>query len=234
MKEKLNLLWNKAISLVKAIISPQVLIVAASLIITAIGIGWEFQRAEKLDAERGVPFSMDNPKETFYSDLEYGIMDYRNDVQYKALCTELAVEGQCPFEPETNYEIRFDFPDVLIAEIENELTDEYEVDVQYSFQVAAGEYGWILIRIYNPQSGRLFTARSSFQATDDLYIKHDIDVAADDSRLVQWGHMEFNELRKYMSFTLYTSANPDAGPKQTTTAVSFDSIWYIRGTNQEF
>jgi len=114
-------------------------------------------------------------------------MDYRNDVQYEALCIELAVEGQCPFEPETNYEIRFDFPDMLIAEIENELTDEYEVDVQYSFQVAAGEYGWILIQIYNPQSGRLFTARSSFQATDDLCIKHNIDVTADDSSLAQWG-----------------------------------------------
>ncbi len=187
MKEKLNLLWNRAISLVKATILPQDLIVTAGMIIAAIGIGWVFQRAEKLDAERGVPFSMDNPKETFYSDLEYGIMDYRNDVQYEALCIELAVEGQCPFEPETNYEIRFDFPDMLIAEIENELTDEYEVDVQYSFQVAAGEYGWILIQIYNPQSGRLFTARSSFQATDDLCIKHNIDVTADDSSLAQWG-----------------------------------------------
>lgn len=134
---------------------------------------WMFHRAEEMDKKRP-HYNKENPKETQWGELTFA--DQTNGGEALPLCTELTAEDKCQFAAKTEYLIHFDYPDALKAELENGHSN-YEVNVEYSFEVEAGKLGYLRIAIYSQETKRMYYGESSFKALDDLCLKHDIVAA---------------------------------------------------------
>ena len=111
-----------------------------------------------------------------YNDIHYYDLQYRqlrNGGEGGALLplkSELTAEGKCNFSAGEIYEIRFDFPEELIAELANGQRG-YEVSVDYDGAVEAGGTGYIRIMMHDQSNSCLYLAHSAFAAEDDLELR---------------------------------------------------------------
>lgn len=180
--------------------------------------------ADKMDAKRP-HYGKDNPKETQYGELTFA--DQTNNGERLPLCIELTAEGRGQFAEKTEYRIRFEYPDGLKAELENGHSN-YEIDIQYSFQVEAGSYGYLRVMIYSQETQKMYRGESSFEALDDLCLKHDIAATPNLGEKMVDEPIKFVG-PSYLEFTLFTSATPDDGPKTSSNARGIAQNWQIAG-----
>ncbi len=109
----------------------------------------------------------------------------------------------------TEYVIQFNFPDMLLAEIENDDHD-FEIVAKYDFKVERDSRFHAEIKLYNKTSGNLYIATGDISAADDLCVKHSFGAGTN----YICNYPEF--ANDHFAFSFYTSALPDAGPKTTT------------------
>ncbi len=109
---------------------------------------------------------------------------------------------------DTEYIIQFDFPDMLLAEIENDDHD-FEIVAKYDFKVERDSRFHAEIKLYNKTSGNLYVATGDISAADDLCVKHSFGAGTN----YICDYPEFAD--DHFAFSFYTSALPDAGPKTT-------------------
>ncbi len=112
------------------------------------------------------------------------------------------------FRADTEYIVQFDFPNMLLAEIENDDHD-FEIDVKYEFEVAQEHRFHTQVRLYNKTSGNLYVANGAILTADDLCLKHSYGAGTN----LICDRPQFEE--DHFAFSIYTSALPDAGPKTT-------------------
>lgn len=181
-------------------------------------------------SERQPRYDKDNPKETQHGELTFA--DQTNNGEILPLCIELTAEGRGQFAEKTEYRIRFEYPDGLKAELENGHSN-YEIDIQYSFQVEAGSYGYLRVMIYSRETQKMYRGESSFEALDDLCLKHDIAATPNLGEKMVDEPIKFVG-SNYLEFTLFTSATPDDGPKASLSTWGTAPDWKIEGIEGEF
>ncbi len=137
-----------------------------------------------------------------YYDLAYREQDTSDDPEL--LCVELAVEGQCDFKADTAYEISFDLPEILLAEMQEAHRGEYDIKLAYINQVEADGYGYIRFTIINPRTRQVYLAHSGFGTEEGLYLQHQMQGTG------------LSEDGKSIRLVLETSTTPSNGPFQTT------------------
>lgn len=174
---------------------------------------------ETVDGQR---YSMQNPVET----------DYNTEISYRRLnpyddeLMPLVQEDQNYFYPNTEYQIVWSFPDTMRAEMENGCRD-YEVNIEYRFQ--SSDFAHIWIKVFNPETGRLFVGMTSVLIDGEQCWKHGYGKTS----YVCARHQEFDS--DQLSFSIYTSALPNAGPKVTDEIISSPSgyvDWHIAGVEE--
>lgn len=162
------------------------------------------------DADVG---DIDHPAgDVFECDLAFLDMDHANVAMPKPQPSTPASPsyhaGQKLYA-DTEYIIQFDFPDMLLAEIENDHHD-FEIVAKYDFKVERDSRFHAEIKLYNKTSGNLYVATADISAADDLCVKHSFGAGTN----YICDYPEFAD--DHFAFSLYTSALPDAGPKTTT------------------
>lgn len=157
--------------------------------------------------------SIDHPiGETFESELAFLDMDRRNITKPQPTSpSHPATPDSNKFQADTEYIIRFDFPEMLRAEIENDDCD-FELAVEYEFEVEQNASVHVRVKLYNQDTGNLYIANGAIPAADDLCLKHSFGKSS--SYISNWSKFE----KGCFEFSVYTSALPDAGPKVTTDA----------------
>ena len=198
-------------------------------VMAIIGIVYLFRWSDKMD-EMHPRYNKENLSEVKWGELMF--TDITNNGESQPLCTELTAEGQGQFVSGTEYVIRFDYPDALKAELENGRRN-YQVDVQYSFQVKDGGCGYLRVTIYSEETHRMYRGESSFEAVGDLCLKHDISATPELGMMVTSEPIKFAG-SEHLEFTLFTSALPDDGPKTSVSSWQFSSNWRIAGMEGEF
>ena len=198
-----------------------ILIIAAILVVSYFLFGDKIIAA-MITAENntkqpaGITVNADNPDinninnpagETFECDLTFLDMDRRD------LATLKINPNSDKLQADTEYIIRFDFPDMLRAEIENETCD-FELAAKYEFEVQESHRAHFQVKVYNRDTGNLYVANGAILATDDLCLKHCF--GKNSSSISSWINFE----EDCFEFSVYTSALPDAGPKTTSSASS--------------
>lgn len=154
---------------------------------------------------------IDHPAgETFECDLTFLDMDHVDLTMAKP---QPSTPTPAPYNShklhaDTEYIIQFDFPNMLLAEIENDDHD-FEIDVKYDFKVERESKFHAEIKFYNKTSGNLYVASGSIEAADDLCVKHSFGAGTN----YICDYPEFAD--DHFAFSFYTSALPDAGPKTT-------------------
>lgn len=172
----------------------------------------EAEATDKLEYSTENPtYSMENPKETIECKSEIlDIMDMKPvnrpvvhniDGHYNPKTGKLCKDSE--------YVVWVDFPDMLLAELENG-RQNFEVDARYTFKVEAGDWFRAEVKIYSPDTGRLYRAECSLEAADGLCNKHCFEA---DPRIALSRDWEFED--GHFAFSFYTSALPDDGPKVT-------------------
>ncbi len=175
-------------------------------------------------------YSINNPKETKWGELTFTDQTHNGDTL--PLCTELTAEGQGQFAADTEYLIRFDYPDGLKAELENGRSN-YEVVVEYTFQVEAGSYGYLRVTVYSNETCKMYRGESSFGADDALCLKHDVGDVATLGKTTITRPIKFDS-PDHLEFVLYTSATPDDGPKVSAGEWETRPSWRIAGIEGGF
>lgn len=126
---------------------------------------------------------------------------------------QMTAEDEYQFEADSIYGIRLVLPEPVFADMEND-TANYIVNIDYDFEVAAGEYGSVrIVMQHATDSNRYYVAQGKFKAADDLCLKHFVPITLNGASAMLDHH--FNGVPEAISFDLKTSALPDAGPKVT-------------------
>lgn len=166
--------------------------------------------SEPILSAESVTGSIANPVgDTYQCDLVFLNMDR---VQVDA---PTVTHPDYPADPAKNqlqanaeYIVQFDFPTMLLAEIENG-DSVFDIAAKYEFEVPQSSRLHVQVKVYNRTSGNLYVANGALIAADDLCIKHSF--GATGSYVSRYEQFEAD----HFAFSLWTSALPDAGPKTT-------------------
>lgn len=112
---------------------------------------------------------------------------------------------------DTEYLFSLKLPDTYRAELENE-HDGFNLEINYAFQAKAGDMVVFEVRLYNRETGRLYYGCFEAEAGNDLCLKHEM------SRNSSVLTLRLDS--DYLSFSFYTSALSEDGPKVTKSSSS--------------
>lgn len=112
---------------------------------------------------------------------------------------------------DTEYLFSLKLPDTYRAELENE-RDSFGLEINYTFQAKAREMVIFEVKLYNRETGRLYYGCFEAEAGNDLCLKH--EMSRNSSVLTLRLDAD------YLSFSFYTSALSEDGPKVTKSSSS--------------
>lgn len=120
----------------------------------------------------------------------------------------LGYHSESRLNDDTEYLFRIGLPNTYRAELENEHSS-FDLEVNYTFQAKADDTIVFEVKLYNRETSRLYYGCFEVEAEDRLCIKHEM------GKNTRLSPSTLRLEADYLSFSFYTSALPEDGPKVT-------------------